>query len=659
MTTCATTSSADAISLTSWSQSDEGDELDKLGCHFTWPELSDKDSKALERARNDLMKIVSRNEECNFTTLPSRSAALVNLQGFVAYSLKDDDAAIEKFEEVLRHDDQNHNALASLAFIYKEQGSLRLYGKYLKDLKKLHSRENQSNVSHTTIMARSLADRGHAIRFFEQDIRQFSYMDYFREAAQMGRRGDCCIPERAEWMFDYALALYRRDNHYIFAEASSSTLDQSFCEAAECLYEVTTIDAPSVRNRALAWVFLGILLNNVDGRLLFKVLPKVPDVETLTAEECFRRGLELSQGPYITRRVAAECIRMKQYGHAMEYFKKSLDMLQSWFAYRHQGRLFLTMYEDADYQHHTDKTELLLDAEKSFLKALEMKEVHADYSDLGYVYFLLGKYRKAVRFYKYAVHSKEDDFFSPLDTYNRWSRCLEAMGETEGATEKLREGKAVVKRVKELTIAAGDGDYHGDCCQGDCYKVSTKDIPGYVNLLKEYRVHARTAKRRTRRWSDRVILDPFSSRNTLNPSIKSRRLPFDFLVCFSNKDEEWALALLTKLEKDHGLKGIIHFRDFMPGAAIVDNIVTFIEKSHKTIVVLTPDFNSSRWCQYELKQAHCVSMESERDIIVPIMLMTSEVPKMIRDVTYLKCRHGQLSATDFDKLVQTLQQTPR
>ncbi|KAM5271713.1 toll-like receptor 1 [Ctenodactylus gundi] len=83
-----------------------------------------------------------------------------------------------------------------------------------------------------------------------------------------------------------------------------------------------------------------------------------------------------------------------------------------------------------------------------------------------------------------------------------------------------------------------------------------------------------------------------------------RNLQFHAFVSYSGHDSFWVKnELLPNLEKEN-LQICLHERNFVPGKSIVENIINCIEKSYKSIFVLSPNFIQSEWCHYELYFAH-------------------------------------------------------
>ncbi|CAO2639849.1 Toll-like receptor 6 [Lemmus lemmus] len=99
-----------------------------------------------------------------------------------------------------------------------------------------------------------------------------------------------------------------------------------------------------------------------------------------------------------------------------------------------------------------------------------------------------------------------------------------------------------------------------------------------------------------------------------------RKLQFHAFVSYSGHDSTWVKnELLPNLEKD-GIRVCLHERHFIPGKSIVENIVHFIEKSYKSIFVLSPHFIQSEWCHYELYFAHHNLFHEGSDNLILIVL---------------------------------------
>ena len=90
-------------------------------------------------------------------------------------------------------------------------------------------------------------------------------------------------------------------------------------------------------------------------------------------------------------------------------------------------------------------------------------------------------------------------------------------------------------------------------------------------------------------------------------------------------------------------KFCIHERDFLPGNTIEDNIVNAIENSRKTILVLSDNFLTSGWCEFELQMARMESVRKRTNLLIAVILeplsarnMSRGLQRLIRRNTYIE-----------------------
>ncbi|XP_052054899.1 toll-like receptor 6 [Apodemus sylvaticus] len=127
------------------------------------------------------------------------------------------------------------------------------------------------------------------------------------------------------------------------------------------------------------------------------------------------------------------------------------------------------------------------------------------------------------------------------------------------------------------------------------------DVPWYVRMLCQWT--------RTRHRARNIPLEELQ-----------RNLQFHAFVSYSEHDSAWVKnELLPNLEKDD-IRVCLHERNFVPGKSIVENIIHSIEKSYKSIFVLSPHFIQSEWCHYELYFAHHNLFHEGSDNLILILL---------------------------------------
>ncbi|XP_032080563.1 LOW QUALITY PROTEIN: toll-like receptor 6 [Thamnophis elegans] len=123
---------------------------------------------------------------------------------------------------------------------------------------------------------------------------------------------------------------------------------------------------------------------------------------------------------------------------------------------------------------------------------------------------------------------------------------------------------------------------------------------------------------------------------------KSEEIPesiqYHAFVSYSEHDANWVKTeLIPNLEKEEGsLRICQHERNFIPGKSIVENIIDCIEKSYKSIFVLSPNFVQSEWCHYELYFAHHKLFSENADGLILILL--ESIPAYIIPARYYKLK---------------------
>ena len=115
-----------------------------------------------------------------------------------------------------------------------------------------------------------------------------------------------------------------------------------------------------------------------------------------------------------------------------------------------------------------------------------------------------------------------------------------------------------------------------------------------------------------------------------------RTLQFHAFISYSGHDSAWVKnELIPNLEKED-IRICLHERNFVAGKSIVENIINCIEKSYKSIFVLSPNFVQSEWCHYELYFAHHNLFHEGSDNLILILL--DPIPQYSIPSSYHKLR---------------------
>ena len=119
---------------------------------------------------------------------------------------------------------------------------------------------------------------------------------------------------------------------------------------------------------------------------------------------------------------------------------------------------------------------------------------------------------------------------------------------------------------------------------------------------------------------------------------------YDVFVSYAHKDREYLKKLMPKLENDFGLKTCVHYRDWFVGDFIPDQINRSVEKSRKTIILLSNNFLDSAYANMEFRAAHNLALKEGKNRIILILLedvmkhekLSEELKAHMKMNTYLK-----------------------
>ncbi|XP_069560014.1 toll-like receptor 21 [Brachyistius frenatus] len=103
---------------------------------------------------------------------------------------------------------------------------------------------------------------------------------------------------------------------------------------------------------------------------------------------------------------------------------------------------------------------------------------------------------------------------------------------------------------------------------------------------------------------------------------EDKNYKYDAFISYNSSDEQWVMdQLLPNLEGNgSSFKLCLHHRDFELGRDIVDNIVTAVYSSRKTICVVSRNFLRSEWCSLEIQLASYRLFDEHRDVLLLVLL---------------------------------------
>ena len=100
-----------------------------------------------------------------------------------------------------------------------------------------------------------------------------------------------------------------------------------------------------------------------------------------------------------------------------------------------------------------------------------------------------------------------------------------------------------------------------------------------------------------------------------------RQYAYDAFIGYSQQDSHWvATQLVPNLEQDGRMRLCIHYRDWLGGRDIIDNILESVESSRKTVLIVSNAFAMSQWCHFELTMAQSRIFQDGRDNLILVLL---------------------------------------
>ncbi|CAH0564846.1 unnamed protein product [Brassicogethes aeneus] len=114
---------------------------------------------------------------------------------------------------------------------------------------------------------------------------------------------------------------------------------------------------------------------------------------------------------------------------------------------------------------------------------------------------------------------------------------------------------------------------------------------------------------------------------------------YDVFLSFSQKDDDFVLGtLLPKLESEpNSYKVCVHYRDWIPGVLITEQVITSVRDSRRTLVIVSKNFLESCWTKMEFRTAYTQALTEGRTRVIVLVYGEVDMTEIDGDLSvYMK-----------------------
>ena len=133
---------------------------------------------------------------------------------------------------------------------------------------------------------------------------------------------------------------------------------------------------------------------------------------------------------------------------------------------------------------------------------------------------------------------------------------------------------------------------------------------------------------------------------------------YDAFISYSHHDKDWVDGWLLPRLEAAGLRICIDFRDFEPGLSSLINMENAVERSRKTLIVLTPAWVKSQWTTFESLLIQTDDPAGRQRRMIPLLLKPCEPPKRIGILTHVNLTQPAEAEFQLQRLVAAITDEP-
>jgi len=122
--------------------------------------------------------------------------------------------------------------------------------------------------------------------------------------------------------------------------------------------------------------------------------------------------------------------------------------------------------------------------------------------------------------------------------------------------------------------------------------------------------------------------------------VKRAKYDYDAFISYFSEDKKWVRGELLKRVEKTGLRVFIDFRDFTRGAPSIKEMERGVRKCRKTLLILTPDYIKSEWCELEEIMVQSLTPANRKLRVIPLLKKECKKPLHVRALTHVDFTDG-------------------
>jgi len=134
---------------------------------------------------------------------------------------------------------------------------------------------------------------------------------------------------------------------------------------------------------------------------------------------------------------------------------------------------------------------------------------------------------------------------------------------------------------------------------------------------------------------------------------------YDAFISYSHHNSAWVRNTLLPHLEHEGLRVCIDFRDFELGAPSLVNMENAVERSCKTLLVLTPNWVTGEWTEFEALLIQTKDPAGRGRRILPLMVQACDLPPRLEVFTYLDLTDPAEFDFQMRRLVAAIRSAPQ